>query len=182
MYEKDCDVRNYVAYVDGSYEHSKRMYAFACIIIDPSNNIEAVISETGDESDIISMRNVAGELKGAIAAMKYANEKGIDSITIYYDYSGIEKWCTGEWKTKKPFTTKYKAIYDLISKNVKISFAKVKAHSGDEFNEMVDKIAKNLISFGDKKGVNYSEIFDGLVKSILNLESMSLNEKGDNYE
>ena len=61
-----------------------------------------------------SMRNVAGEIYGSMAAMKYALEKGIKKLSIYYDYMGIAKWCTGEWKTNKDGTIAYKKYYDKI--------------------------------------------------------------------
>ena len=77
--------------------------------------------------------------------MKTAKEAGIKSITIYHDYEGIAKWCTGEWKTKKVWTKKYKAFYDEISKDLEVEFIKVRGHSGDRFNEMADKLAREAL-------------------------------------
>ena len=66
-----------------------------------------------------------------------------DNVTIYHDYSGLSFWATGAWQTKKPASIKYKNYIDkVISNGVTIDFVKVKAHSGNEFNEIVDSMAK----------------------------------------
>ena len=39
----------------------------------------------------------------------------------------------------------YKEFYDKISKEVKISFVKVKGHSNDVYNDLADNLAKKAI-------------------------------------
>ena len=90
------------------------------------------------------MRNVAGELEGAMAAMDYCEKRNIKVLHLYYDYQGIESWATGEWKRNKPGTIRYKNFYDSL-KNVKVIFHKVKGHSGVELNEAVDRLAKSAL-------------------------------------
>lgn len=106
------------------------------------NGEEIHISDASDDKEMASMRNVAGEIYGSMAAMKYAVEHNIKNLSIYYDYMGIAKWCTGEWKTNKPGTIAYKKYYDKIKRKVNITFYKVKGHSGDKYNNLVDKLAK----------------------------------------
>ena len=60
-------------------------------------------------------------------------------------YQGIEKWCTGDWKTTKPGTTKYKEYYDSIKARLDVRFVKVKGHSGDKYNDRADKLAKTAL-------------------------------------
>ena len=43
-----------------------------------------------NDAEMATMRNVAGEIKGAEAAVKKAIELGIKELVIYYDYMGIE--------------------------------------------------------------------------------------------
>ena len=64
---------------------------------------------------------------------------------VYYDYEGIEKWCTGAWKANKSGTKAYREYYRKISGQLKISFHKVRGHSGDTYNEMADKLAKKAL-------------------------------------
>ena len=91
------------------------------------------------------MRNVAGEIFGSMAAMEYAVNHGITNLSIYYDYMGISKWCTGEWKTNKEGTKAYKAYFDSLKDKLIIHFQKVKGHSGDEYNDLADELAKSVI-------------------------------------
>lgn len=51
-----------------------------------------------------------GEIHGAVFAMGKCLEKGISEINLYYDYVGIEKWCTGEWKANKRGTKALRSI------------------------------------------------------------------------
>ena len=66
-----------------------------------------------------------------------------------YDYEGIAKWCTGEWKTKKEGTAAYKRFYDGIKDRLQVRFVKVKGHSNDEYNDMADMLAKSALGIGD---------------------------------
>jgi ribonuclease HI len=89
------------------------------------------------------MRNVAGEIKGAEFVMRYCVENGIDKVRIYYDYEGIAAWAEGRWKTNKEGTIHYKRIFDELSEKLTVEFVKVKSHSGDKYNDMADRLAKD---------------------------------------
>lgn len=141
---KDPFCSDICAYVDGSYNSNKKAYGSGVVIIKDEEVIKE-ISIIGNNSSWAEMRNVAGEIKAAILAMNYAASKGYKSITIFYDYQGIESWATGEWKAKKECTKSYKEYFDEIGKIVDISFIKVKAHSGDKYNNMADRLAGELL-------------------------------------
>lgn len=132
-----------VAYVDGSYNISTE--EFACGVVIFHDGTEHTFSKKFSDPENAVMRNVAGEIEGAKLAMQYCVDNNIEEIDIYYDYEGIEKWCTGAWKTNKTGTIAYKQFYDSISKFVKVSFNKVKGHSGDKYNDMADRLAKDAI-------------------------------------
>lgn len=136
--EEEC----VIAYVDGSYEHTIKRYGSGILLIKDNDTIlEKSIG--GSEEDMISMRNVAGEVKAAEYAMIYCIEKGCKNLLLYYDYLGIENWCTGLWKANKVGTKRYKDIYnECVSKGLNIRFLKVKAHSGDIYNDKADMLAK----------------------------------------
>jgi len=91
------------------------------------------------------MRNVAGEIEAAKIAMAYCISNEIENLTLYFDYEGIEKWCMGIWKANKEGTIAYKKFYDSIKDTLNVKFVKVKAHSGDKYNEEADKLAKAAI-------------------------------------
>lgn len=136
-----------VAYVDGSFEKSKKLFSYGAVIIDGGKEI--TFKKALDDADLISMRNVAGEIKGATRAMEYCIENGIEVLHLYYDYEGIEKWCNGAWQAKKDGTKAYKAYYDSIKDRLVVNFNKVKAHSGNKYNDMADELAKSAIRQAD---------------------------------
>ena len=129
------------AYVDGSFYNGE--FSYGMVII--RDGMELSFAEKIDDKGLAQMHNVAGEIKGAEAAMQYAVDEGLDSIVIYHDYEGIAKWCLGDWKANKEGTKAYKAFYDSIKDKVKVKFVKVKGHSGDKYNEMADKLAKKAL-------------------------------------
>lgn len=131
------------AYVDGSYNvHDKRFSYGAVIFYDGR---EHTMSAAFSDAELAGMRNVAGEIKGAEAAMRFCVENGIKSVAIYHDYEGIARWCLGDWKTNKEGTKAYKEYYDSIKDSLKVHFVKVKGHSGDKYNDLVDRLAKDAL-------------------------------------
>ena len=107
------------------------------------------------------------ELKAIIESLEKLKEK-IDyfldeyknvSINVFSDSSycvsaftkgWLKNWKLNGWKTKQKSDVKnvdlWKKIDDILysykNKNVKIRFTKIKGHSGNEFNEMCDEMAK----------------------------------------
>ncbi len=137
------DSQNAVAYVDGSYNISNKLFSYGMVIF--YDNEELHFSEKIDDTELAEMRNVAGEIKGAEAAMHFAYSKNCKNLTLYYDYEGIAKWCQGLWKTNKPGTIAYKQFYDSIKSHLNVKFIKVKGHSGDKYNDLADELAKAAI-------------------------------------
>ncbi len=129
-----------VAYVDGSYNVETTEFSYGAVMFVGGQTIE--MNKSFSDAELAQMRNVAGEIKGAEAAMDYCVSRGIAKLDIYYDYQGIEKWCTGDWQATKPGTIRYKKYYDEIKSKLDVRFVKVKGHSGDEYNDRADKLAK----------------------------------------
>ncbi|MCH5210914.1 MAG: ribonuclease H family protein [Oscillospiraceae bacterium] len=132
-----------VAYVDGSYNTETKI--FGCGVVIFHNGEEKTFSRSFSDPEMASMRNVAGEIEGAKLAMRFCVDNNIEEIDIYYDYEGIEKWCSGAWKTNKDGTAAYKRYYDEAARKVRINFVKVKGHSGDKYNDMADRLAKEAV-------------------------------------
>lgn len=134
-----------IAYVDGSFNAKKKVYGYGAVLIDGQQVIKRLY-EHGDNPDCLSSRNVAGEIFGALAAVKYAVEHPeYDGIVIYYDYMGIEKWAIGEWKANKKLTQYYAGQMAKYRKQLPIVFMKVEAHTGDFYNEQADQLAKKAV-------------------------------------
>lgn len=132
-----------IAYVDGSYNVSTKEFSYGMVILYEGE--EKRFAQKVEDDSLATMRNVAGEIKGAEAAMRYAISKNCKKLVIYHDYEGISRWCLGEWKTNKEGTIAYKKYYDSIKEQLSVSFQKVKGHSGDHYNDMADGLAKSVI-------------------------------------
>lgn len=137
---KDNEV---ISYVDGSFDLSSFTYSYGVVFI--TNKGKETFSGRRDDKDMAEMRNVSGELKGAMVAMEVAVERGLDTLYLHFDYTGIEQWAKGNWKTNKEGTRAYKRYYDSIKGKLKVIFIKVKAHSGVEYNEEADQLAKDAL-------------------------------------
>lgn len=128
------------AFVDGSYNVATGVYGYGGFLV--ANGEKYILQGSGEETEMASMRNVAGEILGSMAAVEKALELGLSELVIYYDYMGIEMWATGGWKRNKTGTIAYYDYMQSIKNKIKISFVKVKGHSGIEGNEEADKLAK----------------------------------------
>lgn len=132
-----------VAYVDGSFDKDENYYSYGAVIF--TDKGKETYSQKENHENMVEMRNVAGEIRGAMYAMKEAVAKGKDLLYLHYDYLGIEKWALGEWKTNKIGTKEYKEYCDSIKDNLEIIFIKVEAHSGVKYNEEADQLAKKAL-------------------------------------
>ncbi|MBD5548282.1 MAG: reverse transcriptase-like protein [Lachnospiraceae bacterium] len=130
-------------YVDGSYNNATKEFSYGIVVL--RGGREEKYSRKFNDENLSAMRNVAGEIKGAEAAMQYAIDHHLSEIEIYYDYEGVAKWCLGEWKTNKEGTKAYKAFYDRASQQIKIGFVKVTSHSNNKYNDMADQLAKEAL-------------------------------------
>lgn len=137
-----------LAYVDGSYNDSMKKYAFGCVFLLPDGRIYTEYGN-GDNEQSLQHRNVTGEMLGAMYAVRFAMLNGFQSVEIRYDYQGIEKWVTGEWRSKTELTGKYAASMREWGKSISIRFTKVAAHTNVTYNELADKMAKTGLTMGN---------------------------------
>ncbi len=127
-----------VVYVDGSYRNKDKSHSYGVYMFNDEE--EYTYSKRFFKDS--EMRNVSGEIKGAMRAMEEAVKLGKKKIYLHYDYEGIRSWALGFWKTNKEGTIYYKNFYDSIKDKLEVKFIKVEAHSGVKYNELVDQLAK----------------------------------------
>lgn len=149
----------YNIYVDGSYKNYGvgigEFYSSAAVIMKEGfEEPETILSKVSND-ELISMRNVAGELLAVMMAMEHCMNvlklTQSDTINVYYDYAGIRNWTLkkgepGYWKSNTETTQAYRDYMNSIVKpRLKVNFYKVKAHSGIKGNELADTIVKQVM-------------------------------------
>lgn len=140
---KVSDNERAIAYTDGSAIGNHVTECGSGAIIIWKDNVVKICSKLS--GPIVTSKNVTGEIYAAMSAMSFAVQNNIKEIVIYHDYEGIEKWCTDEWTANKQVTRQYRDFFSFCSGKTNIKFKKVKAHSGDVYNEIADELAKKSI-------------------------------------
>lgn len=130
---------DYDVYTDGSYSNGN--YAWAYVFV-KDDQIIYQDKGIGKNSEAAVMRNVAGEIAAVLFAVKQAAQMKV-RVRINHDYAGIAFWVNGKWRTK----TKHTELYVRLMKQYEgiYIFQKVQAHSGDKYNDYVDKLAKEAL-------------------------------------
>lgn len=142
--QSPLNARTIEAYVDGSFHKASNRYSFGAAIIKNGEVIET-LQRAGDNPKYQDSWQIAGEVFGTLHAILWAIHHQYKKIIVYYDYLGIEKWALGEWRTNKPVSIDYAETYKKLAPKIEVEFVKVKAHSGVEFNELADQLAKDAL-------------------------------------
>ena len=136
---------NYIIYTDGACIGNPGKGGWAAIIIEPTGEREIVGYEK-------STTNNRMELKAVIEALKEIEDNS--QISLFSDskyvIDGITKWIKN-WKINDWKTTNKKEIKNLdlwmdldkLTSKFKITWNWVKAHSTNEYNNKVDRLARN---------------------------------------
>lgn len=143
-YLSKLDDTTVVAFVDGSYDNQSKFYGYGVVLVSKDGMTEELIGSDNNK-DYVNTRNVAGEIEGVQHAMTHAVRKGYKKVAVFYDYMGIEKWAVGEWQAKSAIARDYVIFVTDIKRSIDIEFHKVKAHSGIEYNEKADELAKRSL-------------------------------------
>lgn len=110
-------------FIDGVYNEDNDSYGFGGHIM--VNGEKYQISGSGDDADLVSMRDVAGELIGTKKILDFAVKHHLKEITILYDYKGVDCWATGKWKRNLPGTVEYYEYCQNKFLTVNVTFRKI---------------------------------------------------------
>lgn len=143
----------YNLYVDGSYSPEKHIYGWGIAVY---NRKQLIYTYKGIGVRGIAIKNIAGEIRAATEAIKWAIEKN-RKINLYYDFDGISKFTKKNTKLSNAYILEY-AYFVQANKN-KVRFHKVKAHSGIEGNSMAHRLAREAVAaYENKYPANYGLI------------------------
>lgn len=141
------------AYVDGSYNSTDGRYSYGVVCV-KNNIVEYIESKAEKGNSEKDIRQIAGELKGAVRAVEYALSKGESKMVLFHDYEGIAHHATGAWGRKEESSIEYfDKMQKLIKSGIEVIFVKVDSHTGDLFNELVDEKCKECLGIASDKVV-----------------------------
>lgn len=142
----EFDEHVFVAYVDGSLDQNSGKASWGLVIYQGERLIHedsGLVDYTTLPSDARQSRQVAGELVAAMKAVEWAEEADT-KVALVYDFTGIYKWPSGQWKAKKELTQHYRDFM-IKHKDCIDSWKWVKSHDGVRGNERADALAKGAI-------------------------------------
>lgn len=128
-------------YVDGSHCSLENINGVGCVMVEKDKEIHTISKQTKGNDQW----NVGAEIDSALTAVNWAMDNGYEAVIINYDYLGIEMWATGSWNANNPITSSYARRMREAAQHIDIRFRKVKAHSGNFFNDLADKMARQAI-------------------------------------
>lgn len=168
------------SFVDGSFNPETGVYGYGGFLNVSDKKIP--IMGNGNLEEMSSMRNVAGEINGAMAAVKKAEVLNLREMTILYDYRGIEEWAQGRWKANKAATADYANFMQPDSRRVDLKFQHVKGHTGIEGNEIADVMAKTAVGIPLTK--SQQDLYENAMKDAgvaMKRDTMYVDNDGNHY-
>ena len=107
-------------YTDGSSSYNKGKVGSGAVLVSTDKKIISEISKSVDKP-------------------------GYKQAIVYIDYIGLIHWYEGTWSARNILSQTYIKMIREYQKVIDINFVKVKAHTGDEWNEYADNLAKKSI-------------------------------------
>lgn len=138
-------------YTDGSYNRNIPDVTKGAVVVLVDGKPVFAQRYIIKQPELVKSWNVGGELFSAIAGIQIANEfvriSKSRALTIYYDYKGIREFIQGTpvWKPKTDSSRLYVSLVQAFmnqNPNAHINFVKVKSHTGNKWNEVVDDLTR----------------------------------------
>lgn len=134
-----ADKNRLIVFVDGSFSGNSGGWGF-CIYNNDNKELFRAFGQV--PSNLLHLRNVAGELMATLNAVQECINRGYKAINLCYDFIGIYKYFSTDWAPNDNFTKNYILHLKDLSKKIDIHFYKVPSHSGIEGNDLADILAK----------------------------------------
>ena len=105
------------------------------------------MERSGVLKDHFGHAQIGGELKAAMVALAWTINHSYTELEMVYDYEGIRKWVTGEYKANKEMTKTYQLWMrnQIEAHQILIYWTHVRGHTGHPGNERADQLAGEVI-------------------------------------
>lgn len=134
---------DFVAFVDGSYDRVSKTFGSGIAVLDFNNDSVEEFKVAGH--DRWDQWNIVGEIEASKHAIKLAYDNKLNKVCIYHDLKNIALWASGSWQAKNEYTQDYVRYVEKYSKDMEITFVKVKGHSCNKYNDIADRLAREAI-------------------------------------
>lgn len=148
----------YQIYTDGACSGNPGPGGYAFMILGPETDLKVSghrDKATNNQMELMAIVRALAHLKQMVCSAR----KNV-SVDIYSDsaycVNAVEEgwlyiWQKNNWKTKNGHDVKnvelWIELYNFLKKtHIEVRFVKVKGHSGNKYNELVDKAAKEAIT------------------------------------
>lgn len=131
-----------VAYTDGSCDQngtSRARGGYGVVILTPDGQ---ELKRLYNAKPLPGVTNNEMELLAVGEALTYIEETWPGAaVEIRTDSQLVIGWCSQGWKRKAPNTWPYLESIDALMQRLKVTFTKVRGHSGDRYNDEADRLA-----------------------------------------
>lgn len=133
---------NYTLFTDGCYSRSHQEGAFAYVILDNQGKIVRKLSKK-----ITDETNNRAELKAIIAGI-YHLPQDAEKVKVISDSQYALNTLFGGW-SRNTNNDLFKSFDNVMSKRTEliIEWEWVRGHSGNEYNEMCDKMCNDVLGY-----------------------------------
>ncbi len=142
---------DYIIYTDGACSGNPGSGGWAAIIFNKnsgqkSKKIGGEIETTNNRMELIAIIQALESIPKESSLQIFTDSKYvINGIELW-----IKKWKTNNWIGSNKKSVKNKDLWmklDILSSQFQIAWTWVKGHSGNNYNEEVDRLARDQINF-----------------------------------
>lgn len=142
---------NIDVYTDGSYvkDNPNTVSGGILVLVDGEPCYASTVRLT--DKELASTRNAGGEVVAALRAFSLLSAlmDGVDpsqaAIRVFYDYVGVYNFYSGKWRANNPFMKQYQIESRKLLERLNVKFFWVKSHSGNQYNNAVDWLARGRL-------------------------------------
>ena len=177
--------RGIVLYTDGSYIDEYSCYSGAFVAVDAEDNIIHEESFTGKQSRFIDRKNTSGEALAILRALKWAVANQYREIMLVTDIDTVVQWTKKEKHSDQISNYFIKHLNQIQQiENLELHFKIVKSHSGNYYNNYVDRLTREVIYQERKETYWCNQFINGdayLVDFLKNHASLFDDLKNKNF-
>lgn len=141
-----CPMKKYgsggvaVAYTDGSFSELEDRYSYGAYIVHDGGEYELCGKLDGREK---KFRNVAGEVEAVRQALAFCAARDIRAVEVRHDFRDLAAWADrgGGNELAQSF---HRFCEGIRNAGMKVTFSKIRAHSGDRSNNRADRLSRAL--------------------------------------